>query len=99
MVAGGMAQTQSRSAVFVALVLGVLLLIAANRYPSRPVFAGVDGDNPWLWRMAVIVLLLLGLVFSVPALRQIMGLALVDGSVLLPAAAMGCLSVIWLLLA
>ena len=99
MVPSGMPQAQSRSAVFVALVLGVLLLIAANRHPSRSVFAGLDRDNPWLWRMAVMVLLLLGVVFSVPALRQIMGLALVDGSVLMTAAAMGCLSVVWLLIA
>ncbi len=99
MVACGMAQAQSRSAVFVALVLGVLLLIAANRHPSRSVLAGIDASNPWLWRMAVAVLILLGLVFSVPALRQIMGLAVVDGSVLSASTAMGCLSVIWLLIA
>jgi uncharacterized membrane protein len=50
--------------------------------------------QPW----SPAVLLLLGLVSSVLTLHQIMGLAVADGSVLLSAATMGCLSVIWLLL-
>ena len=98
LVAHGMAEAQSRSAVFVALVLGVLLLIAANRHPARSVLAGIDASNPWLWRMGLAVLLLLALVFSVPALRHVMGLSVPGGGGAWAAAAMSSLSVVWLLL-
>ncbi|MEO8225568.1 MAG: cation-translocating P-type ATPase, partial [Gammaproteobacteria bacterium] len=91
----GMAEAQSRSAVFVALVLGVLLLIAANRHPSRSVLAGIDASNPWLWRMGLAVLLLLVLVFSVPALRDVMGLSLPHGGGTWAAAALCSLSFVW----
>jgi Ca2+-transporting ATPase len=98
LVAYGMAEAQSRSAVFVALVLGVLLLIAANRHPSRSVLAGLDASNPWFWRMGLAVLLLLFTVFAVPALRHVMGLSVPDGGGALAAAAMSSLCVVWLLL-
>ena len=94
----GMAEARSRSAVFVALVLGMLLLISANRHPSRSVLAGIDASNPWLWHLGLAVLLLLVLVFNVPALRHVVGLSLPDSGGTWAATAMTTLSVVWLLL-
>ena len=98
LIAQGVAEAQGRSAVFVALVLGVLTLIVANRHPSRSLLAGIDAGNPWLWRMGAAVLLLLALVFGVPAVRRIMGLAWPDTVAVLAMAAMALLGVVWLLL-
>jgi P-type Ca2+ transporter type 2C len=62
--------------VFGALVLAVLLLILANRDLTRPALMGVVAANPWLWRMAAAVGLLLVAVLGLPWLRDVMGLAL-----------------------
>ncbi|WP_439113594.1 cation-translocating P-type ATPase [Hydrogenophaga sp.] len=67
---------EARAVVFGALVLGVMLLIGANRNPKRPVWVGLSGGNPWLWRMAAGVGALLVAVLTVPWLRDLMGLVL-----------------------
>ncbi|HAL39816.1 MAG TPA: cation-translocating P-type ATPase [Polaromonas sp.] len=72
----GWSAAQGRSMVFSALVLSVLLLILANRDLTRPAIMGVSNPNPWLWRMAAAVGLLLAAVLGVPWLQNVMGLAL-----------------------
>jgi len=86
----------ARTAVFVALVLGVLMLILANR--GRVINAlGLTGPgNPWLLRMAAAVFSLLTLVIGVPALRELMGLAWPDATALMAAAAMSLAGAAWL---
>jgi len=76
LVSQGWSVTQGRSVVFGALVLCVLLLILANRDLTRPAFMGVINANPWLWRMAAAVGLLLTAVLGVPWLQKVMGLTL-----------------------
>ena len=61
--------------VLVALVACVLLLILANRDLARPALWGVTDPNPWLWRMAAAMGVLLVSVLGLPWLRQVMGLA------------------------
>ncbi|RCS28936.1 cation-translocating P-type ATPase [Rhodanobacter denitrificans] len=70
----GLDAAQSRSAVFIALVLGLFLLTLANRDPSRPALACATRANPWLGRMFVGVALMLAAVLGVPFLREVMGL-------------------------
>ena len=55
LVAQGWSGAQGRAVVFSTLVLGVMLLILANRDLSRPALMGVTDPNPWLWRMAAAI--------------------------------------------
>ena len=89
----GETAAQGRSAVFAALVTGVLLLTLANRdrllgiaktgkvgdgRADSPADGVASSTNPWLIRMAALVALMLVVMVTVPALRQIMGLAWPD---------------------
>ena len=76
LVSQGWSVTQGRSVVFGALALGVLLLILANRDLTRPALMGIIAPNPWLWRMAAAVGLLLTAVLGIPWLQNVMGLTL-----------------------
>ncbi len=71
----GWSADQSRSVVFATLVIAVLLLIMANRDLTRPAWYAVTDSNPWLWRMAAVVGLLLAAIATVPWLQQVMGLS------------------------
>lgn len=75
MAAQGWTPTESRTAVFSALVLGVMLLILTNRDTSRPILLSVTLANPWVWRMAAGVMLLLGAMLGLAWLRNLVGLA------------------------
>ena len=70
----GWSHAQGRSVVFGTLVLGVMLLIWANRDLSRPAWFGITDRNPWLWGMAAGMALLLLSVLGIPWLRALMGL-------------------------
>ena len=89
----GETAAQGRSAVFAALVSSVLLLTLANRdrlfgiantgkvgdgRADSPADGVASSTNPWLIRMAALVALMLVVMVTVPALRQIMGLAWPD---------------------
>jgi Ca2+-transporting ATPase len=87
---------QGRGVVFSALVLSVMLLILANRDPSKPVLLGVTAANPWLWRMAAGVAVLLAAVLGIPWLRGLMGLALPGTRELALAAVLLALCLAWL---
>ena len=71
----GFSESESRVAVFTALVFGLFLLILSNRDLTRPALAGVTAKNPWLSRMFLAVTVLLGIVITVPFLRGVMGFA------------------------
>ncbi|MGP1693574.1 MAG: cation transporting ATPase C-terminal domain-containing protein, partial [Giesbergeria sp.] len=92
----GWSTAQGRSVVFGTLVLGVMLLILANRDLSRPAWHGVTDRNPWLRGMAAAVALLLVAVFAMPWLRTLMGLELPGAGGLAAGAALLALSLAWL---
>ena len=69
----GWSASQGRSVVFGALMLGVLLLILANRHPGRPALFGHSGPNPWLNRMVFAVGVMVAAVLGIPWLQQVMG--------------------------
>jgi Ca2+-transporting ATPase len=92
----GWSAGQGRGVVFSALVLAVMLLILANRDPSRPVLLGAAASNPWLWRMAAGVAALLVAVLGLPWLRELMGLALPGARELTLAAVLVALCLVWL---
>ncbi|MDI1338982.1 cation-translocating P-type ATPase [Polaromonas sp.] len=92
----GWSAAQGRGVVFSALVLAVMLLILANRDPSRPVLLGAAASNPWLWRMAAGVAALLVAVLGLPWLRGLMGLAVPGGRELALAAVLVALCLAWL---
>ncbi|MDR3455113.1 MAG: cation-translocating P-type ATPase [Rhodoferax sp.] len=96
LVAQGWSEEQGRAVVFSTLVLGVMLLILANRDLSRPAWHGVTDRNPWLWRMAAAMALLLVAVLGLPWLRQVMGLALPGVGELAAGAGMLAACVVWL---
>jgi len=85
-----------RTAVFTALVLGVLMLILANRGRASSALGFTGPRNPWLLRMAAVVVGVLVLVIGVPALRALMGLAWPDATVMMAAAAMSLAGAAWL---
>ena len=92
----GWSHAQGRSVVFGTLVLGVMLLIWANRDLSRPAWFGVTDRNPWLWGMAAGMGLLLLAVLGIPWLRALMGLELPGYQGLAAAAVLIALCLAWL---
>ena len=96
LVSQGQSVAEGRSVVFGTLVVSVMLLILANRDPTRPALMGVTAANPWLWRMAVAVGLLLVAVMGVPWLRNVMGLALPGAQGLAAAVCLLALCSVWL---
>jgi Ca2+-transporting ATPase len=92
----GWNHAQGRSVVFGSLVLGVMLLIWANRDLSRPAWFAITDRNPWLWRMAGGMGLLLAAVLGIPWLRTLMGLALPGSQGFAVAAVLVALSLVWL---
>ncbi len=94
MLGQGMIATHARTATFVALVIGLFLLILANRGLSRSLLARMA--NPWLPRMFGGVAVMLAAVIGVPFLRGVMALALPDAVAWGWAAAMLMVTVAWL---
>ena len=94
LIAAGFESSAARTAVFVALIVGVLLLTLANRGPRATAMAAPP--NRWVARMALAVAALLLLALGVPALRDTLGLAAADGRSLGAAAALIAASALWL---
>ncbi|HEY8329309.1 MAG TPA: cation-translocating P-type ATPase, partial [Rhodanobacter sp.] len=86
----------SRSAVFIALVIGLFLLTLANRDVSRPALSRMPARNPWLARMFGGVALMLAIVVGVPFFRGVMGLAVPGTFTLLATAGMLAAAIAWL---
>jgi P-type Ca2+ transporter type 2C len=66
-------QGHIRATVFAGLVLGLFLLVLANRDLRHSLFANLRLRNAWLVRMLWAVMAMLALIASVPWLRQVMG--------------------------
>ncbi|CAM5232847.1 cation-translocating P-type ATPase [Rhodanobacter lindaniclasticus] len=92
----GVDAAQGRSAVFIALIVGLFLLTLANRDPSRPALARASAKNPWLPRMFGGVTLMLAVVIGVPFFRGVMGLVVPDAPMLLAVAGMLLAALVWL---
>lgn len=92
----GWASAQSRTVVFGTLVLCVMLLILANRDLSRPALRGITTPNPWLWRIAAAMVVLLVAVLGIPWLRTLMGLELPGPQGVVVAAGLLALCLVWL---
>ena len=92
----GMGTAQSHTAVFIALVIGLFLLILGNRAMSRSLLARMHASNPWLPRMFAGVSVMLGLIIGVPFLRDLMRLALPEGPALISASCMLLVTLLWL---
>ena len=87
---------QGRTGVFGTLVLCVLLLILANRDLSRPALLGVTDPNPWLWRIAAAMVVVLAAVMGIAWLRNLMGLALPGAQGAVVAGCLLALCLVWL---
>ena len=87
---------QGRTVVFGTLVLCVLLLILANRDLSRTALLGVTDPNPWLWRIAAAMVVLLAAVMGIAWLRNLMGLALPGAQGAVVAGCLLALCLVWL---
>ncbi|MGD9549424.1 MAG: cation-translocating P-type ATPase [Burkholderiaceae bacterium] len=96
LVAAGWSAAQGRAVVFCTLVLGVMLLILANRDLAHPPWHGITDPNPWLRRMAGVMALLLLAVLGIPWLRELMGLTLPGTQGWLAGAALLALCLAWL---
>jgi Ca2+-transporting ATPase len=94
MLGQGASAVQARTGVFIALVIGLFLLILANRSLSRSLLARMD--NPWLVRMLGGVAVMLVVVIGAPFFRGVMALALPEAVVLGWAAVMLLVTVGWL---
>jgi P-type Ca2+ transporter type 2C len=92
----GLDAAQGRSAVFIALVLGLFLLTLANRDLSHPALVRTPAKNPWLPRMFGGVALMLVVVIGVPFFRSVMALALPGVITLAAVAAMLGVATAWL---
>ena len=90
----GMSAVQARTGVFIALVIGLFLLVLANRNLSRSLLARMG--NPWLPRMFGGVAAMLVVVIGVSFFRGVMALTLPDTTALAWAAAMLLATVGWL---
>jgi P-type Ca2+ transporter type 2C len=64
-----------RATTFIAIVFGVLLLVVANRNFSQSIVKNFRFDNTWLIWMLVFTAALLTVVFAIPWMRDIMGVA------------------------
>ncbi len=96
LVSRGESVAQGRSVVFGTLVVCVMLLISANRDLTRPALARVGATNPWLWRMAAAIGLLLAAMLGVPWLREVMRLAPPGAEGLAVAVCLLALCSVWL---
>jgi P-type Ca2+ transporter type 2C len=92
----GFAASQARSAVFIALVLGLFLLILANRRPKAALFLQQQPGNPWLLRMFVGITGVLVLAIGIPFLSRIMQLSVPSPVALAFVLATLVLTVAWL---
>jgi P-type Ca2+ transporter type 2C len=90
----GMSAVQARTGVFSALVIGLFLLILANRNLARSLLTRMG--NPWLSRMFSGVAVMLIAVIGVPFFRGVLALALPDAAALGWAVVMLLATVAWL---
>jgi Ca2+-transporting ATPase len=96
LVAQGWAPGPLRATVFVGLVLGLFLLVLANRDLQHSVFVSLRLRNAWLLRMLLAVVAMLVLIFSVPWLRHVMGFGLPAAAALGVVALILLAAIVWM---
>jgi P-type Ca2+ transporter type 2C len=96
MVSSGWEQGHIRVTVFTGLVLGLFLLVLANRDMRHTLFAGLVQRNAWLTRMLLFVMGVLALTFAVPWLRRVMGFAVPAPATLGIAAVIVLATIVWI---
>ncbi len=92
----GIDAIQGRTAVFVTLLIGLFLLILANRDLSRTLLTRHAARNVWLVRMLFVLMLVLALMIGVQYLRVVMGLAVLHAAMLGWVAVMLGFTLAWL---
>ncbi len=90
MVSQGWESGHIRSATFLGLVVGLFMLVLANRDLQHSLFANLRLRNVWLVRMLLAVTGMLALIAAIPWLRHVMGFSTP------PIAALGIVAVILL---
>src|SRR5690606_18115277 len=91
----GMDAAQSRTAIFITLILGLFGFILANRHPHHPLMAHSSLRNRWLRPMFIGMVLMLALSIGVPYLRGVMALALPTPQSLAGATILLVLTFLW----
>jgi Ca2+-transporting ATPase len=86
----------SRTAIFVALIIGLFALILANRHRDHSLLSHGAMRNRWLPRMFVAMMLVLCVAISLPFMREIMSLAWPNASTLGAAAILVAFIFAWL---
>ncbi len=76
MVLQGWEQGSIRATVFIGLVLGLFLILLANRDVQHSLFASLRLRNPWLVRMLYGAIVLLSIIVALPWPRQVMGFSI-----------------------
>jgi Ca2+-transporting ATPase len=92
----GLDAVSSRTAVFMALILGLFLLTLASRDVMQALLSWPRARNPWVPRMFGAVTVMLGLVIGVPLFRGVLGLSVLDAVTLITATGMLLATLIWL---
>ncbi len=90
------AGVRSSSLIVLMLLLSVFLLILANRDRSRPALSGLFSQNRWVMRLALIMILLLGLLMWLRPLGAVMGTMAPAGADFMVAAVGIVLMLLWL---
>ncbi len=62
-----------RATTFIVIIVGVFLLVIANRSLSRSIIKNFEFNNDWLIWMLALIPFALTLVFAIPWMRKIMG--------------------------
>jgi len=91
----GRGESEARALTFTTLVLANLGLILTNRSHSRSIFATLTSPNAAIWWIVGGALGFLGLVLSVPVLRELFHFAALHPDDLALCAGAGVLAIIW----
>jgi Ca2+-transporting ATPase len=91
----GRSEEEARALTFTTLIIANLGLIFANRSWSRLILDTLRSPNAALWWVTGGALLFLGLVLSVPFLRELFGFSLLHASDILLCLAAGAVSILW----
>jgi Ca2+-transporting ATPase len=96
MVMYGWESGQIRATVFASLVLGLFLLVLANRDLRHSLLASLRLRNAWLVRMLLAVVAMLALISATPWLRHVMGFSMPPEAAVGVIAAMYLTAIAWM---
>jgi Ca2+-transporting ATPase len=96
MLGWGIDAALSRTCVYMTLLLGLFLLILANRDLSHSLLGAGSARNPWLPRMFGGVIAMLVAMIGIPFFRHVMALAIPNTAVLIFCTLLLAVSILWL---